>query len=230
MANRKCHFTSDGGDARTEKEREKERKRKREREREREKERERKRERERESVCPLKFIGQNGSYAQEIAKSSANMLKLSRKIRVELQIPPSRVWNFDEIRIYSSPQDLHSHTLEFQSVRDPMVMKVSNPKEAFTGIILANGDGSILQVFLVTTKAIPAESIVHYETIEERAWAAGGVQVTRVKIPFAIIAGITVIKVPPGRKAWCSSGITEAMLRVALFRVEDHSLLQVSGN
>ena len=156
------------------------------------------------------------------------MLKMARKIRSELQIPPARVWNFDEIRIYSSPQDLHSHTLEFASVRDPMVMKVANPKEAFTGIILANGDGSTLQVFLVTTKALPPQSIVHHVTIEERAWVAGAVTVTPVKIPFAVIAGITVIKVPPGRKAWCSTGITEAMLRLALFRVEEHSLIQVN--
>ena len=127
------------------------------------------------------------------------MLKMARTIRAELQIPPSRVWNFDEIRINSSPQDLHSFTLEFQSVRDPMVMKVSNPKEAFTGIILANGDGSTLQVFLVTTKAIPPESIVHYETIEERTWVAGEVKVTPVKIPFAVIAGTVVIKVRAAR-------------------------------
>ena len=145
---------------------------------------------------------------QEIASSSAEMLKMARKICIQLDIPPSRIFNFDEVRINSSPQDLHSHTLEFKSTKDPMVMKVSNPKEAFTGIIFANGDGTMLQVFLVTTKALPADSIVHEVTIEERSWVAGAVKVTPVAIPFAVIAGITVLKVPPGRKAWCSSAIT----------------------
>ena len=74
------------------------------------------------------------------------MLKMARMIRSQLRIPPSRVWNFDEIRVYSSPQDLHSHTLEFASVRDPLAMKVQNPREAYTGIIMVNGDGSCLQV------------------------------------------------------------------------------------
>ena len=156
------------------------------------------------------------------------MLKMARKIRTQLQIPPSNVWNFDEIRIYSSPQDLHSHTLEFRSVRDPLVMKVSNPKEAYTGIILGNGDGSTLQVFLVTKKTLPPESVVHEVEIEERTWDAGAVKATPVKISFTVIAGVTVIKVPTGRKAWCSTAITEAMLRLALFKVDEPHLLQVS--
>ena len=79
----------------------------------------------------------------------------------------------------------------------------------------------------MTTKGLPPESIVHDVVIEERTWVAGSVKVTPVKIPFAIIAGIAVIKVPTGRKAWCSSIITEAMLRLALFRVDEHSLIQV---
>ena len=164
---------------------------------------------------------------QEIASTAADMLKMARKVRTQLDIPPSRIFNFDEIKIYSSPQDLHSHTLEFQSVRDPMVIKVANPKEGYNGIIVANGDGSMLQVFLVTTKAIPADAIVHEVIIEERTWVDSAVKMTPVAIPFAVIAGITVIKVPPGRKAWCSSGITEAMLKIALFRENKPSLLQV---
>ena len=71
--------------------------------------------------------------AQVLAKTSAEMLKQVRWIREKYDIPPERVWNFDEVRIYSSPQDLHSSTLEFSSVRDPMVRKIANPKEAFTG-------------------------------------------------------------------------------------------------
>ena len=98
------------------------------------------------------------------------MLRMARWMRTQLDIPPSRVWNFDEVCIHSSPQDLHSHTLEFRSVKDPMVMKVANPKEAFTGIIMANGDGSTLQVFLVTTKALPPEFIAHEIVIQERTW------------------------------------------------------------
>jgi hypothetical protein len=155
------------------------------------------------------------------------MLKIARKLRIQYDIPPSRIWNFDEVRIYSSPQDLHSHTLEFSSVRDPFAVKVANPKEAFTGIIMANGDGSCLMVFLVTKKALPPEYVVHTLALEERSWEDGGVKVSTVTIPIAIIHGICVLKVPAGRKAWCSSLITEAYLRLALFRLREDSILQV---
>ena len=73
-------------------------------------------------------------YFKILAETSAQMLRLVRWIRAQQDIPPSRVWNFDEVRIYSSPQDLNSHTLEFASVRDPMVRKVANPKEALTSM------------------------------------------------------------------------------------------------
>ena len=151
-----------------------------------------------------------------------------RWIRKQQSIPPSRVWNFDEIRIYSSPQDLHSQTLEFASVRDPVAMKIANPKEGFTGIIMGNGDGSILMVFLVTTKALPEESIVHSVTLERRTWENGAVKVTPVTISFAVISGIVVLKVPPGGKAWCSAEVTQAFLQAALFKEDDPSLVQVN--
>ena len=157
------------------------------------------------------------------------MLKLVRWPRNQLDIPPSRIWNFDEVRIYATPQDLHSHTLEYASVRDPFAKKVGNPKEAYTGIIMANGDGENLMVFLVTKKKLPPESVVHTLTLKERTWENNMVKVTPVKIAFAIIHGVTVLKVPSGRKAWCSSLITEAYLRIALFRVDENSILQVSS-
>jgi hypothetical protein len=166
-------------------------------------------------------------FPKVLAETSAQMLQLVRWIQSQQDIPPSRIWNFDEVRIYSSPQDLNSHTLQFASVRDPMVRKVANPKEAFTGIIMANGDGENLMVFLVTKKALPANSIVHTITVEDRTWKDGQVKVTPVTIPFAVIHGITVLKVPPGSKAWCSSIITQAMLQLSLFRVDSPSLLQV---
>ena len=108
-----------------------------------------------------------------------------------------------------------------------MVRKVANPKEAFTGIIMANGDGENLMVFLVTKKALPENSIVHTIMVEERTWKDNQVKVTPIMIPFAVIHGITVLKVPPGSKAWCSSIITQAMLQLSLFRVDSPSLLQV---
>ena len=108
--------------------------------------------------------------------------------------------------------------------------KVANPKEAFTGIIMANGDGKNLMVFLVTTKKLPLESVVHTLTLHERTWENNQVKVTPVAISFAVIHGVTVLKVPPGRKAWCSSIITEAYLRIALFRVDENSILQVNTN
>jgi hypothetical protein len=156
------------------------------------------------------------------------MLKMVRWIRKQKSIPPSRIWNFDEIRIYSSPQDLNSHTLEFASVRDPMAMKIANPKEGFTGIIMANGDGSTLMVHLVTTKALPKEKIVHTATIERRTWENGAVKVTLVDVQFAVICGIVVIKVPSGGKAWCSSEITQKYLETVLFKVDDPTMVQVN--
>ena len=163
-----------------------------------------------------------------LAKSAADMLKLVRWTRDQHSIPPSRIWNFDEVRIYATPQDLHSHTLEFSSVRDPCVKKVANPKEAYTGIVMANGDGENLMIFLVTKKKIPPEFVVHTLTLHERSWENNEVKITPIEINFAVIHGITVLKVPSGRKAWCSSLITEAYLRLALFRVDEHSILQVN--
>ena len=155
------------------------------------------------------------------------MLKQIRYIRSSLDIPPKNIWNFDEIRIYASPQDLNSCTLEFASCKDPMVRKVANPKEAYTGIVMVNGDGLEMMVFLVTKKALPEDCNVHTITIKERTWEENKVKVTPVDVRFAVIHGVTVIKVPPGRKAWCSALITEAFLRIALFRVEEETILQV---
>ena len=155
------------------------------------------------------------------------MLKTVHWIRGKFDIPPKRIWNFDEVRIYSSPQDLNSCTLEFASVRDPMVRKIQNPKEGFTGIIMINGDGSELMVFLVTKKALPPDCEVHKITVEERNWVDKAVKVTPVEIEFAVIHGITVIKVPPKKKAWCSTVITKAYLKAALFKTGEHSILQV---
>lgn len=148
-------------------------------------------------------------------------------MRIQYDIPPSRIWNFDEIRIYASPQDLHSQTLEFSSVRDPMVHKIANPKEAFTGIIMVNGDGKNLMVFLVTKKALPSDSTIHTVKEEEREWVGGAVKVTKVDFHFTVIHGITVLKVPPQKKAWCSGSVTRAFLRLALYRVDEPTLLQV---
>ena len=157
------------------------------------------------------------------------MLKMARYLRTQYDIPPSRIWNFDELRIYASPQDLHSCTLEFSSVRDPMVRKIGNPKEAYTGIVMANGDGSELQICLITKKALPSNRPVHAVTVEKRTWENNSVKVTPVEIQYAVIHGVTVMKAPPDQKAWCSSLMTEAYLKISLFRVEEDSILQV-GN
>ena len=125
------------------------------------------------------------------------MIKLVRYIWSSLNIPPKNIWNYDELRIYASPQDLNSCTLEFESCKDPMVRKVANPKEAFTGIIMVNGDGSELMVFLVTKKALPENCPIHNITIEERTWENNRVKVTPVDVHFAVIHGVLVINVPP---------------------------------
>ena len=61
------------------------------------------------------------------------MVKQVRLLRDQYNISPKDIYNFDEVRIYASPQDLHSQTLEFSSVRDPYARKIQNPKEAYTG-------------------------------------------------------------------------------------------------
>ena len=155
------------------------------------------------------------------------MLKLARFMRTQFDIPPSRIWNFDELRIYASPQDLHSSTLEFASVRDPMVRKVANPKEAYTGIVMANGDGSELMICLITKKALPSNASIYTVRVEERTWGDDGVVVTPIDIQYTVIHGVTVMKAPADKKAWCSGIMTEAYLKISLFRVEEDSILQV---
>ena len=157
------------------------------------------------------------------------MIKYVRRLRDQFDIPPSRVYNFDEIRVYASPQDLHSETLEYSSVTDPFAKKVSNPKEAYTGIICANGSGEDLQVCLVTNKKLPPDAIVYTSTIQERILEDDEVQIVDVEIDFAVIHGVVVLKVPAGGKAWCSVRITKAWLDAHLFRIDEPSIVQVRG-
>ena len=103
-----------------------------------------------------------------------------------------------------------------------MIRKIQNPKEAFTGIFMVNGDGENLMVFLVTKKALPVNSVIHTVTVEEREWKDGAVKVTPLDIRFTVIHGVTVLKVPPGKKAWRSGLVTQAYLKLALFRRTNH--------
>jgi hypothetical protein len=93
----------------------------------------------------LFWIVSSGS-VQEIARTGAAMVRQVRRLVDDNQIQPRDIRNFDEIRIHSSPMDLTMETLELDGVRDPLVRKIANPKEAFTGVIMVNGDGSELQV------------------------------------------------------------------------------------
>jgi hypothetical protein len=149
-----------------------------------------------------------------------------RRIRDDLAIEKRDVICFDEIRIHGSPQDLSTMTLEKVSVRDPLVRKVANPREAYTGIVMASGDGEDLVFVLVTTKGLPLGYPVHTMNLNQRKWDKK-VVVVPVKINFVVIHGVTVLKVPPGFKAWCSGLITEAFCRLVMFRTERPTLLQV---
>ena len=82
-------------------------------------------------------------------------------------------------------------------------------------------------VFLVTKKGLPENSVTHTVTVEEREWVNGAVKVTKVDIHFTVIHGVTVLKVPPKKKAWCSGLVTQAYLKLALFREDQPSILQV---
>ena len=164
-----------------------------------------------------------------MARTSAEMLQKIRWMRAHYNIPPSRVYNFDELRLNSSEQGLNQRTLEFASVKDPMVKKIANPKEAFTGILFANADGSELMVFLVTKKGLPVDSNIHTITVEDRDWNSKeqSVNVKKLDVQFTIINGVTVVKVPPGMKAWCGGKVTIAFLLLTLFRMDEPSILQV---
>jgi hypothetical protein len=168
-------------------------------------------------------------HVQFLAKSGAAMIRKVRRLVQDHGVQPKNIRNFDEIRIYSSPQDLNTFTLELASVHDPLVKKIQNPKEAFTGIIMVNGDGSDLMIFLVTKKKLPDGYPIHSLTLDQRSWDAKEktVKVENVIVRFAVIHGITVLKVPPGAKAWCSGIISEAYLRMALFKTNQPSILQV---
>ena len=97
------------------------------------------------------------------------------------------------------------------------------------GIVMASGDGETLGFVLVTTKAIPDGYPSMEHTLEQRKWdkTTKKVTVTPIVIKFAIIHGITVLKVPPGFKAWCSGIITEAFCRQYMTNCDSPSILQV---
>ena len=164
-----------------------------------------------------------------MAEASAEMLKKIRWLRSHYDIGARDIVNFDEVRLYATPQDPNSTTLAFKSDKDPMIRKIQNPKEAYTGIIMANGDGSELTVFLVTKKALPDGCKIHTVQIDDRQWDKNRkcVIVKKVDIRFTVIHGITVLKVPPGVKAWCSGNITKAYLMLTLFCTDRPSILQV---
>ena len=120
----------------------------------------------------------------------------------------------DEIRVYASAHDLNTMTLELSSVRDSLVRKLVNPREGYTGIVMASGDGETLAFVLVTTKALPSGYPTEVMTLEQRKWdKKQKVIVAPMTIPFAVIHGIVALKVPPGYKAWCSGIITEDFCR-----------------
>ena len=120
-------------------------------------------------------------------------------------------------------------TLELASVRDPLVRKVANPKEAYTGIVMASGDGETLIFVLVTNKALPSGYPTHTIVVEQRRWdkKLKKVIVTPITITFSVVHGITVLKVPPNSKAWCSAIVTEAFCRLFMSKCESPSILQV---
>ena len=162
-----------------------------------------------------------------IAESGAKMVRQIRRIRELENIDPSDIWNFDELRIYASPQDLNTYTLEFSDKRDPEVRKIANPKEAYTGIVAVSGDGENLMIFLVTNKKLPEEYPVETLTLTRRVWEKNEVKQFPVIFHFMKIHGITVLKVSPGNKSWCSALVTEAFLRLILFKTNRPTILQV---
>jgi hypothetical protein len=91
---------------------------------------------------------------------------------IKKSIPLSNIVNWDEIRIYATKQDLGSVTLESANIKDPRVKKIQNPKEAYTGIFKASADGKTLEIYLLTTKKLPQNKIVHEVAVPNYQWNA----------------------------------------------------------
>ena len=102
---------------------------------------------------------------QLLAAAIAEHIRMIRRLRQDFGIGARDMWCFDEIRVYASSQNLNTMTLELASVRDPLVRKIQNPREAYTGIVMASADGENLVFVLVTTKALPQGSVVHSITM-----------------------------------------------------------------
>ena len=139
-------------------------------------------------------------YLQVLAALVAEHVRKVRRTIQDYSIKPKDIWCVDEIRVYASAHDLNTMTLELSSVRDPLVRKVANPREGFTGIAMASGDGETLAFVLVTTKALPSGYETEVMILEQRNWdkKQKKVIVALVTITFAVIHGIVVLKVPPG--------------------------------
>ena len=167
-------------------------------------------------------------FFQLLAAAIAEHVRMVRRVIQDFGIPPKDIWCFDEIRIYASSQDLNTMTLEFASVRDPVVRKIANPREAYTGIVLASGDGENLAMVLVTNKALPPGATIHEMTLDQRKWdkVQKKVVITPTRISFCTIEDICVLKVPPGFKAWCSGLVTEAFCRMFMTKCDRPTILQ----
>ena len=66
----------------------------------------------------------------------------------------------------------------------------------------------------ITNKAIPEEYHLRKITLRD-----GKIVI------LAVIHGISVMKVPPGAKSWCSTEITLAWISIFLYRVPRNSVL-----
>jgi hypothetical protein len=107
-------------------------------------------------------------FHQDLARSGAAMVRQVRRLRNLYDIGPRDIKNFDEIRIHSSPQDLGTFTLKLDTVSDPLVKKIANPKGGYTGVVMASGDSEDLMIFLVTNKKLPDGSDLHMLTLTQR--------------------------------------------------------------
>ena len=102
---------------------------------------------------------------QVLASAISAHVRMVRRIMQDFAVVPKDFWCFDETRIYATKQDLNSVTLEMTSVRDPLVRKIANPREAYTGIVMVSGrghkKGPAHQNFLHIHRAFP---FINFET------------------------------------------------------------------
>ena len=150
---------------------------------------------------------------KEIGLRCAKYIRHHWRLRDGLHIDDQSLECIDEVRVFESHLSEHSQTLEFVGARDVPVRKMANPKAAHSLIIYTKSCGSELIACLVTKRAIPRDFV-------KEELKAGD-----EKFEIGLIAGLPIVKVPPGRKSWAAADVFNIFISKFLFKVPPFSVL-----